>query len=289
MPKYIPEESFYSRAIDLVVSATIFVTSSGPWTSFGFFLMAPDTPVFAHTILPDTITETILGYLAYNVALMADFLFFLGTTVTVWFIVLAFGSLSATFVLPICSIIGRELQFWPQIANRDKLLVDFGNVHHEYNCVQLLHKDVMSIMGFILLYIHGMFGQFCLYCNFVIIKEWDRTDFNTMKNTGKTPKQTQKPHPKKTGVGYPGHLSYPCQAYHEQDKAGELIMTTWTLTLQIMWGVALEAMGRIDATEENTEILETHKNRKCSGQKADSTSTQVLSSPGFWSAGNFCH
>ncbi|OXA40210.1 hypothetical protein Fcan01_24945 [Folsomia candida] len=188
MQKYIPEESFYSRAIDLVLSVCIFFTSCGPWTSFGFFILAPDTPIFAHTILPKTMTETMVGYLAYNVALLADLFFFFGTAVTIWFLVLAFGSLSAMFVFPICSIVGSELQFGPQIENRDKLLFDFGNVHHEYNCVQLLHKEVMNIIGFILFYMHGMCGQFCLYCNFVIIKEWDRLDVHTMRlGEGLTP------------------------------------------------------------------------------------------------------
>ncbi|OXA55867.1 hypothetical protein Fcan01_08897 [Folsomia candida] len=206
MPKYIPEESFFSRAIDLVLSVNIFFTSCGPWTSFGFFLMTPDTPIFAHTILPKTMTETMVGFLAYNVVLITDLCFFFGTAVTVWFLIHSFGSLSATFVFPICSIIGRELQFGRQMDNQNKLLSDFGNVQHEYNCVQLLHRELMRIMGFVLMYIHGMCGQFCLYCNYAIIKEWDRLDVHSL-----------------------------------------LLFTVWTLTAQIVWGLALEVGGRIDS------------------------------------------
>lgn len=86
------------------------------------------------------------------------------------------------YLVPIFLIIGSNLQF-VQDQTIDKLLSDISNVHHEYNCVQLVNKEMMGVVGYILFYLHGIYGQFCLYCNFTIIKEWDQLGRYTRVNT----------------------------------------------------------------------------------------------------------
>lgn len=83
-------------------------------------------------------------------------------------------------VVPVYIIITPELGY--TAAKRKKpsnTLVKFSDIFHEYNCIQLIHKEIMGIVGYILFYVLGAFAQFVLYCNFVIIRQWVHLDYYT--------------------------------------------------------------------------------------------------------------
>lgn len=46
------------------------------------------------------------------------------------------------------------------------------NIAHNYTCLKLIYKEVNIIFGKPMGVAHLMLGQLCLFCNFVVIKEW---------------------------------------------------------------------------------------------------------------------
>lgn len=47
------------------------------------------------------------------------------------------------------------------------------NLIREFLSMQILHKEMMKIVGIVLFGVHAAFSQLCLYCNFVVIQNWN--------------------------------------------------------------------------------------------------------------------
>ncbi|XP_035712320.1 uncharacterized protein LOC110855753 [Folsomia candida] len=47
------------------------------------------------------------------------------------------------------------------------------NLIREFVCMQIVHNEMMKIVGLVIFGLHAAFSQLCLYCNFVVIENWN--------------------------------------------------------------------------------------------------------------------
>jgi hypothetical protein len=80
-------------------------------------------------------------------------------------------------LIPIIAEFRGDLPLDQYIASQE--LRSFANLSVEYCCVSLMNKEAMQMAGTLVTFAHGIFSQFCLYCNFAIIADWDRLDILT--------------------------------------------------------------------------------------------------------------
>ncbi|OXA54367.1 hypothetical protein Fcan01_10177 [Folsomia candida] len=101
---------------------------------------------------------------------------------------------------------------------------------------------VMETLGPLTLYVHFTWGQFCLFCNFQAIRNW-----NSMTHFTKVKQATSA-----------ANLQLVLQA--NIDSAGKGMLLTWSTTGQIIWGLTLEMAGRIAL--EATKVTKSWKQIK---------------------------
>ncbi|OXA54368.1 hypothetical protein Fcan01_10176 [Folsomia candida] len=210
MPKYDPEVAPLSRLMDSSVRICIVSLTLLPWACPIFYVRYPEMPVFGNTAVKEYLeymqfsSETVR--FIHMLALVADFPILVVGSYVVFYAILALGMIVIVYCAPLYPIL-RELRF--DLSRRHEAIDEVRqprNLMREYNCLKLLNLEVMETMGPLLLYIHGTYGQFCLFCNFVAIKKWDSLTYFTKL----------------------------------------VMLISWSVNGQLVWGLSLETFGRMD-------------------------------------------
>ena len=60
------------------------------------------------------------------------------------------------------------------------ILRSFKYIEKEYRC--LINKCMMEIVGLVLVFSQAMLSQFCVYCNFAVVRHWRELDTHVAGN-----------------------------------------------------------------------------------------------------------
>lgn len=129
------------------------------------------------------------------------------------------------FTVSVLVVVMRELHVTQIDGKSLKLLRTPFYLPLEYRCVQLIHKQLMQIAGLLLGFLHSVLGHFILFCNYSILKQWDVIDSYTKVGGNKWRIQS---------------VNYNWYIFLIQGMLG-----TWSILMQIMWGIILQLSGGV--------------------------------------------
>ncbi|OXA40674.1 hypothetical protein Fcan01_24478, partial [Folsomia candida] len=138
------------------------------WTNTAYYCSFPDTSIFHVTLLP---IEWQNWYPVYY----GHVLFLTYYTTIVYESLLSNAIIALIFAVSGYTILSSGLYFKSGKRYKTYRSLHYGyNLIHEFISLQLIFKQINYIYGIWLLAIHGLFGQFALFCNYSVIKYWDQ-------------------------------------------------------------------------------------------------------------------
>ncbi|OXA40836.1 hypothetical protein Fcan01_24231 [Folsomia candida] len=159
----------------LVALGTIFFISV-PWATTLHYLLFPQTPIFLTTLLPPKWRNDTRIYWGYS-SLPTYYAF------AAWQNLWVFALLGSVYMFSILPLLCCEFRVGGK-NQKTRALRSAWNLPLEYRCVELMHTQLMSFVGYALTGLHVAFGQFILFANVSVI-----SDKSLMENQIKVWKQ----------------------------------------------------------------------------------------------------
>ncbi|OXA47269.1 hypothetical protein Fcan01_17784 [Folsomia candida] len=187
IPVWNPNKEKFSYFLDFQLVCQIVILGGAPLTTTLFYIHAPATPIFMHGRLAE------LGFIYINeqrvngtwLELGVDWTLYLGD---MWLVTLgaqiAFYSLlfsitSGSVYLFSAWMLMFEMRGPDKYGKKNNTyrsipaLRKVENLIREFVCMQIVHNEMMKIVGLVIFGLHAAFSQLCLYCNFVVIENWN--------------------------------------------------------------------------------------------------------------------
>ncbi|XP_035711590.1 uncharacterized protein LOC118436976 [Folsomia candida] len=85
------------------------------------------------------------------------------------------------FLVPVFFLIANELKASSRIKKTERFAIPelrraAKNIVIEFNSIRILNTGMMQNLGHALVLSNGLFGQYCLFSNFVVIKQWNEME-----------------------------------------------------------------------------------------------------------------
>ncbi|OXA40164.1 hypothetical protein Fcan01_25046 [Folsomia candida] len=162
MVNYDPSKSMPGIILDVIIALNCMCFSTIPWFTRLHYLIYPKTPIFLTTLLPPRLQNDPRIYWGY--ALVPTYYAF-----AVWQNIWPLALLALVYIFSSIPLLFFEFCVGANHQKTKESLRSAWNLPIEYRCVELMHRKLVLIAGYVIMAGHVVVSEFILFANATVI------------------------------------------------------------------------------------------------------------------------